>query len=192
VFNIPAGDDVLIYSIPDREMNSNPQLIQNPTARPPVAVEDVMRSVVGVGRYMHKHFFSDTQEGLTLYNELGEDTYIIKDWGLGVDFTFTWDGDTAVKVHNQFTGYNHSQYGEIYVMEINDYAGQEIASSYYDPETKTFYFAVIYYIAAGYFGYGYETFTLTDGQAAPSVRKVRNIKSKELNELRVKSEKLSN
>ena len=41
VFNIPAGDAALIYPIPDGEMNSNPQLLQNPAAEAPVAVEDV-------------------------------------------------------------------------------------------------------------------------------------------------------
>lgn len=40
VYNIPAGDAALIYPIPDREMNSNPNLIQNPVAEHPVPVKD--------------------------------------------------------------------------------------------------------------------------------------------------------
>lgn len=44
VYNIPAGDAALIYPIPDREMNANPQLIQNPVAEQPVPVEDVVIS----------------------------------------------------------------------------------------------------------------------------------------------------
>lgn len=40
VYNIPAGDAALIYPIPDREMSSNPLLIQNPVAEQPVPVND--------------------------------------------------------------------------------------------------------------------------------------------------------
>ena len=35
VYNIPAGDAALIYPIPDREMSSNMQLVQNPVATQP-------------------------------------------------------------------------------------------------------------------------------------------------------------
>jgi hypothetical protein len=47
-------------------------------------------------------------------------------------------------------------------MELSDYAGQTMSPSYFDPETGTFYFGVIYYVEAGNFGYGYETFTLDE------------------------------
>ena len=189
VFNIPAGDAALIYQIPDGEMNSNPQLIQNPTADAPVAVEDVSpREQIGVGTYTHKNFFEGEQSGLTLYKEFGENTYVIENWGdYGVDFTFTWDGGSTVKVPNQYTGYTHSTHGDVYVMGVDDYASKEIAPSYYDAATKTFYFGVIYYVDAGYFGYGYETFTLTEQQAAPSARRVKSRKSEELS---VKSDEL--
>lgn len=40
VYNIPSGDAALIYPIPDREMNSNVNLVQNPVAEPPVPVKD--------------------------------------------------------------------------------------------------------------------------------------------------------
>ena len=38
VYNIPAGDAALIFPIPDREMNRNVMLEQNPVAEQPVAV----------------------------------------------------------------------------------------------------------------------------------------------------------
>ena len=44
VYNIPAGDAALIYPIPDREMNSNPNMIQNPVADQPVPVKDEDRT----------------------------------------------------------------------------------------------------------------------------------------------------
>lgn len=40
VFNIPAGDPALIYPIPDREMNNNMNLVQNPVATQPVPVAE--------------------------------------------------------------------------------------------------------------------------------------------------------
>lgn len=40
VYNIPAGDAALIYPIPDREMNNNPSLTQNPVATQPQPVEE--------------------------------------------------------------------------------------------------------------------------------------------------------
>lgn len=40
IFNIPAGDAALIYPIPDREMERNPKLVQNPVAEPPVPVSE--------------------------------------------------------------------------------------------------------------------------------------------------------
>lgn len=40
VFNIPAGDPALIYPIPDREMSSNMNLVQNPEATQPVPVAE--------------------------------------------------------------------------------------------------------------------------------------------------------
>lgn len=40
IYNIPAGDAALIYPIPDREMNANFNLIQNPEAQFPQPVAD--------------------------------------------------------------------------------------------------------------------------------------------------------
>ena len=37
--------------------------------------------------------------------------------------------------------------------------------SYYDAETKTFYFGIGYYVGNKFAGYGYETFTLDEEQA---------------------------
>ena len=165
IFNIPAGDAALIYPIPDREMNSNVQLIQNPVAEQPVAVAENTREWLGTGTYIYSCAFStpQTDAGLNFYKDnTMENAYVIENWFYGVDFTFTWDGGTNVKVLNQYTGYNHSTYGEMYVMELSDYAGQTMSPSYFDPETGTFYFGVIYYVEAGNFGYGYETFTLDE------------------------------
>ncbi|MDO5461654.1 MAG: RagB/SusD family nutrient uptake outer membrane protein, partial [Bacteroidales bacterium] len=40
IFNIPAGDDVLIFPIPQSAMDKNPNLIQNPEATAPQPVTE--------------------------------------------------------------------------------------------------------------------------------------------------------
>ena len=85
-----------------------------------------------------------------------------------VDFTFTMDAETKkVMVPAQFTGYTHSSYGDVFVGEANEVGKEEWGApdSFYDPETLTFNFSVAYFVSAGYFGYGVETFKLTPAQA---------------------------
>jgi hypothetical protein len=118
--------------------------------------------------------FTDTiaVPGYSIYKSLDvEDTYKITGWNdlagaSDIDFTFTWDGYSDVRVLNQFSGYTHGTYGVVYVMEASEYKSDwSDMKSYYDAETKTFNFAIVYYCDAGYFGYGYETFTLDEEQA---------------------------
>lgn len=98
-----------------------------------------------------------------------DDTYKISNWLMGVDYVFTWNHETnEVVVSDQYSGYTDADYGDMYVVELNQYNSDtaEMPSSYYDPDTKTFHFYVIYYVSAGYFGYGEETFTLDSASAA--------------------------
>lgn len=116
------------------------------------------------GDYLYAQFWTGTDAGLTLSVDPNyENTYVISNWGYGVDFRFTWDGGENVCVADQFTGYTHPSYGEVWVDELADYTGNTNlgVSTYAD---GVFTFNVIYYVSAGYFGYGEETFTL----AAPS------------------------
>lgn len=144
--------------------------------------------LLGTGTYTYSLMFQEpvADSGLSFYKDLNfENTYKITNWFYGVDFTFTWDGDSIVKVADQFSGYVHTQHGNVNVMELSDYEGEEIAPSYYDAETKTFYFGVVYYVAAGYFGKGYETFTLdaedAEGGEEAAVRGRRSIINATLN-----------
>lgn len=98
-----------------------------------------------------------------------EDTYKITEWMKGIDYVFTWNHETnEVEVSDQYIGYTDDSYGDIYVIEHNQYASSTASkpSSYYDPDTQTFHFYVIYYVSAGYFAYGEETFTLDSTSAA--------------------------
>lgn len=129
----------------------------------------VALELLGTGTYTYTCMFNEpvTDPGLSFYKDPNyENTYKITNWFYGVDFTFTWDGGSIVKVADQFSGYEHASYGNVNVVELSDYAGQEMSPSYYDAETKTFYFGVVYYVSAGNFGYGYETFTVDGSQPA--------------------------
>ena len=164
-YNIPAGDAALIYPIPDRELSRNPKLEQNPVAEQPQPVVTEWEKVA-TGTYNYTQFFSGSYE-YDLYRDMDAPTrYCIKNWAEGVDFVFTWNED-SIHVEPQFIGYTHSAYGDVFVMDVDDYAGEIIAPSYYDEETRTLYFGLIYYVPGlGHFtNGGYETFVLTEEQA---------------------------
>lgn len=127
----------------------------------------------GIGNYTYSIFFTDedgnpvVDPGLELQYNAADDAYRITHWGYNVDFSFKWDKSTnLVTVPNQYCGYTHSSYGDVYVGEadaLNPDWG--LGQSYYEPETLTFHFHVAYFVSAGYFGKGEETFTLTPAQA---------------------------
>ncbi|MBO4462563.1 MAG: hypothetical protein J5797_00015 [Prevotella sp.] len=127
---------------------------------------------VGVGDYVYTLFFGSaddpaTDPGLELQYNAEEDVYRITHWGYDVDFTFKMDKNTnLVTVPNQFTGYTHSTYGDVYIGEADALnPAWALGQSYYDPETLAFHFRVAYFVSQGVFGKGEEIFTLTPAQA---------------------------
>lgn len=123
-------------------------------------------SLVGTGDFAYTVFFGDEEEpeidpGLQLFQNDDDPTrYRIEGWGYGVSFSFTYDEATGeVFVEDQPTGYVHSSYGDVYVCEIEDYFGDTTRGMSYF-EDGVFYFGTVYYVSAGYFGFGTETFTL--------------------------------
>ena len=121
-------------------------------------------TAIATGDYMYYYFWYGLDEGLTLYQSDADATrYKIEHWGYDVDFCFTYDESTgSVVIDDQETGYEYTGYGMVYVMDLAEYVGDDsYGVSYY--EDGVFYFNTYYYVSAGYFGYGYETFTLTDG-----------------------------
>lgn len=121
------------------------------------------------GTFTYAQFWEGDDPGLALLiNPNYANTYAINNWGGGIDMNFTWDKETNVcHVNDQFIGYTHSTYGDVYVIELADYTGStDEGVSYFDPETQTFHFFVVYYVSAGYFGKGEEVFTLSDAAGA--------------------------
>ena len=125
-------------------------------------------SLVGIGDYTYTIFFVDEDEepaidpDLELYRSDSDPTrYKIEHWGYDVDFYFTMDEDGAIMVDDQYIGYDHPSYGEVWVDDLVDYTGSpNYGVSEY--EDGVFYFAVVYYVDAGEFGYDYEYFELTE------------------------------
>lgn len=121
-------------------------------------------SAIAIGNYTYASLaFSGMDEGLTLYkNDQDPTRYKIEKWCTGVDFCFTYDEATGqVVVDDQTTGYVDSTNGEIFIVETAVYVGDpSFGYGYY--EDGVFNFSVIYYVSAGYFGYGIETFDITE------------------------------
>lgn len=141
--------------------------------------------VKGSGDFLYTLIFANDDgpakdPGLELQYNADDDIYRITHWGYDVDFSFKWDQTTnQVNVPSQFSGYTHSNYGQVFVQESDDYVTAHGAwdddddgspdpndgPSYYDPETQTFHFHLCYFVSAGYFGHGEETFTLSAAEA---------------------------
>lgn len=129
-------------------------------------------SPIATGTYYYS-LFSDNDEGElsaepghTLYQSANDTvTFKIDNWLNGTSFLFTWDKTTnACVVKDQPTDFEYSSYGMMYIIEGKDYSSRYAEkTSYYDPETKTFHFFLVYYVEAGTFGQYEELFEITEG-----------------------------
>ena len=89
----------------------------------------------------------------------------IESWGKGVltsggvDILVNWNEATGeMTIPEQTTGCFQPSYSEyILIQDFNGFVGADTIRCFYDTDTKTFYFAIVYYISMGYFGYGFET-----------------------------------
>lgn len=127
--------------------------------------DEVMANIkwikVGTGTYTYAVMFNEpmADPGYEIYKrEDKPDTYKIPDWFYGGDFVFTWNQTTnKCTVPISFSGYVHSQVGNIYVGDwvyfYQELAGRTLSYDdypcYYDPATKTFHFTLLYLSAEG-------------------------------------------
>ena len=141
---------------------------------------------VGTGDYHYgKYFWGEgDDEGLELYqSQTNKSRYKITHWGQDVDFLFTVDPLTSkVTVDaDQYVGYTGS-YGPVYVADASHFDAEYYEGEYtpvggtYDASTGLFTFDVVYYVSAGFYGAGFETFTITGG--APSTDAAARVASR--------------
>ncbi len=145
--------------------------------------EGLPLELLGTGDYGYTQYFSGTDAGLSYYlNPNYENTYVISEWGYGVDFSFTYNSTTGeVNVPLQSTGYTHSTYGTLYVVEAATYFANSASisvtqKSSYDATSQKFTFYVVYVVSAGYFGTGgEETFTINTSEGTTTAASVMSL-----------------
>lgn len=127
--------------------------------------------VFGTGTYTLSLMWSGTLSGVKVYARESALDPTKKQFTFGAypdyEMLINYDATTGLcTIGEHFTGYNHSSYGPVYVSDVNTYAGEEVAPSYFEPEKGLFSLYLIYYVSAGYFGNGYEYLQL-DGYTQP-------------------------
>lgn len=146
-------------------------------------MSNITWTAIGTGNFVYGSGIFDEEEGQTTHaTDVGltlskrddkDNVYKISDWGVGVDFTFTWNKETnEVTVPAQPIGITHPKYGAAYVSDMfyyGDYSYDEYPC-YYDAEAKTFHFFNVYYVSEGYLAYGDETFEVSFATADAKAR----------------------
>lgn len=106
---------------------------------------------------------------LDLYeSEATPGKFKIADW-MGADYplVFTVADDGSISFQEQETGLVEDGYGMINVMGINEYFEETDYPSYL--KDGVYNFAIVYFVDAGYFAYGYETFVPAGDEAVPAM-----------------------
>lgn len=149
-----------------------------------ITTDGLPRVKKGTGTYTYSLVFLDEDKkpqavkGLGLYADPNyENTYVIEDWGNGVELKFTYDSKSGeIKVPLQTTGVPGED-GEIFIQEAKDYFTPETenydklpSSSYAD---GTYSFALAYFDEGGLYKAGVETFKL-DGAVESGSTSSRN------------------
>lgn len=149
-----------------------------------ITTDGLPRVKKGTGTYTYSLVFLDEDKkpqavkGLGLYADPNyENTYVIEDWGNGVELKFTYDSKSGeIKVPLQTTG-APGEDGEIFIQEAKGYFTPETenydklpSSSYAD---GTYSFALAYFDEGGLYKAGVETFKL-DGAVESGSTSSRN------------------
>lgn len=145
-----------------------------------ITTEGLARVKKGTGTYTYSLVFLDEDNNPKTVKDLGlyadpnyENTYVIEDWGYGVELKFTYDAKSGeIKVPLQKTGAAGDD-GEIFIQEAKDYftPGTENydklpSSSYAD---GTYSFALAYFCKVGPYKVGIETFKLDGAVESSSI-----------------------
>lgn len=133
---------------------------------------------ISIGTYTYDAWWEGADPEQELYlNPNFKDTYVLPNWGGGVDFTFEMDEDGQIHIPTFYIGANHSSYGAVYYVDPFDYYSEagmaadetRAVHSYYDAETNTYNFHFVLAVSAGSFGHFWETYTPAEGTETGSV-----------------------
>lgn len=146
-----------------------------------ITTDGLPRVKKGTGTYTYSLVFVGEDEKPQTVKDLGlyadpnyENTYVIEDWGYGVELKFTYDAKSGeIKVPLQTTG-AAGEDGEIFIQEAKDYFTPETfknydklpSSSYTD---GTYSFALAYFDKVGPYNVGVETFKLDGAVESGSI-----------------------
>lgn len=146
-----------------------------------ITTEGLARVKKGTGTYTYSLVFLDedkkpqTGKDLGLYADPNyENTYVIEDWGYGVELKFTYDAKSGeIKVPLQTTG-AAGEAGVIFIQEAKDYFTPETYKDYDKlPSSScadgTYSFALAYFDEGGLYNAGVETFKLDDAVESSSI-----------------------
>ena len=120
------------------------------------------------GTYTYAAWWSGSDNKQELYkNPNIADTYVLPNWGGGVDFVFTMDEEGIITIPTFAIGATHSSYGTVYYVDPFNYwteaglAADETRAvhSYFDAESNTYNFHFVLAVNAGSFGHFWETYT---------------------------------
>lgn len=146
-----------------------------------ITTDGLPRVKKGTGTYTYSLVFLDEDKKPQTVKDLGlyadpnyENTYVIEDWGFGVELKFTYDAKSGeIKVPLQTTG-AAGEDGVIFIQEAKDYFTPETykdydklpSSSYAD---GTYSFALAYFDEGGLYKAGVETFKLDGAVESGSI-----------------------
>lgn len=133
--------------------------------------------LLSVGTYTYDAWWSGTDEKQELYlNPNYEETYVLPNWGGGVNFVFNMDEKGTIYIPTFYIGASHSAYGRVYYVDPYDYFTEEEMAedetlgvhSYYDEATNTFNFHFVLAVSAGMFGHFWESYEPAEGTTLAS------------------------
>lgn len=155
--NIESRYSIVVVSYCDGEAKENAGAVfkYNP-ARPE------KWNLIGKGTYKYEHYWEGDEEDLEIYQSENDPTrYKITKWSTdGGDLMFTMDANGKITVLEQETGEVDDTYGMVSIDELRNYTGDANEEQSYF-ENGVYHFNVVYYVGAGEFGAGFETFTLS-------------------------------
>lgn len=130
---------------------------------------------IGVGTYVYDAWWSgEDPEQPICVDPNYENTFVLPNWGGGVDFRFVVNDKNEITIETFYIGADHSSYGPVYYVDpFNYYSEAGMAADptraehgFFDPETGTYNFHFVLAVSAGSFGHFWETFTLNEEAAA--------------------------